>query len=65
MGSGSIRAELYVSVLCAMFRWQTVGFTWDGLRDSPNKSGRQLITIHQWRAAFFAMWPALDPRFVA
>jgi hypothetical protein len=21
-GSGSIRAELYVSVLCAMFRWQ-------------------------------------------
>ncbi len=21
-GTGSIRAELYVSVLCAMFRWQ-------------------------------------------
>jgi hypothetical protein len=31
-----------------MFRWQTAGCTRDRLRDSPNKSERQLITIHQW-----------------
>jgi hypothetical protein len=55
-GSGSIRANLYGSVLYAMFSRQVLRIR-RGARAKrlPKKYGRQRIPIHQWRAAFFAM----------
>jgi hypothetical protein len=61
----SVIQKHYFSVLCAMFRWQTVGCTRDRLRDSPNKSERQLITIHQWVLHSSQCGPPVRPPVVA
>jgi hypothetical protein len=55
-GSGSIRVKLYGSVLYAMFSGGFLGFAvGPGYANHLINPGDNLIPIHHWRAAFFAV----------